>query len=399
MTYSAHGDGKLTLADLPVRHDRDEAWRMMRAAGTSVDLTTDIAVTDLAGSETVLRQPNLFSSKAAFDILGSPLPLVPIAFDPPEHARYRRILQPFFSPRSIRPLESELRRQIVEIIEPVAKRGSCDFVAEVAGIFPVQAFLTLFGFPLDMRDQFVVWKDAVLAGNDASGVATSAEPDAVNPHAIELFMFLSELIPKRRGVPGDDVLSQLLCLEEEDGLTDAEAIGLCFLFVLAGLDTVTDSLGFGMQRLAQNPDRRQEIVADPAIVPDAVEELVRLDPPAPFLPRIATEPTTLHDGREIPAGTRVTAYLASVNRDEQRYPDPYAVDFHRPENPHASFGLGVHRCLGSHLARLEMRLVYEEWHRLVPSYEIAPGTTPLVKWPRGTIGLESLHLVFPPATA
>lgn len=403
MAYSADGDGKLELADLPVRHDRDEAWRMVRAAGTSVDLKTDVAVTDLAAIEAVLRQPTLFSSKAAFDVLGSPLPLVPIAFDPPEHARYRHILQPFFSPRSIRPLEPELRRQIIEIIEPIAKRGSCDFVAEVAGIFPVQAFLTLFGLPLDMRDQFVVWKDAVLAGNDASGVATATEAaeggGAVNPHAIELFMFLAELIPRRRGVAGDDVLSQLLCLEGEAGLTDAEAIGLCFLFVLAGLDTVTDALGFGMQRLALNPDRRQEIVADPAIVPDAVEELVRLDPPAPFLPRIPTEPTTLHDGREVPAGTRVTCYLPAANRDEQRYPDPYAVNFHRPENPHASFGLGVHRCLGSHLARLEMRLVYEEWHRLVPSYEIAPGTTPLVKWPRGTIGLESLHLVFPPATA
>ncbi|WP_235948350.1 cytochrome P450 [Candidatus Frankia alpina] len=210
-----------------------------------------------------------------------------------------------------------------------------------------------------------------------------------------MFTYLSELVAARRGVPGPDVLSELLCLEGPDALTDAEVIGLCFLFVLAGLDTVTDALGFGMERLARNPDRRQEIIDDPALVPAAVEELLRLDPPAPFVPRITTAETEL-GGRTLPAGTRVTAYIAAVNRDEARYPDPYGVDFQRGDNPHASFGVGVHRCLGSHLARLEMRLVYEEWHRLIPHYDIAPGFSPAVKFPRGTVGLEALPLALTP---
>jgi cytochrome P450 len=151
-------------------------------------------------------------SAAACWMLASPLPLVPIAFDPPEQTRYRRILQPFFSPRAIRPLEGDLRRQLSAIIEPLAARGECDFVAEVVGIFPVQAFLTLFGFPLDMRDQLIEWKDAVLGLTDASGntALDGAAAEAAMGKAGELFLYLSDLVARRRGAAGDDVLNQLL---------------------------------------------------------------------------------------------------------------------------------------------------------------------------------------------
>jgi cytochrome P450 len=391
---------KISLNDLPIAEDRDAAWRIIRAHGRVVDVGGQFAITDIETVEAAFRQPAVFSSMKAFEVLPSPLPLVPIAFDPPEQTRYRQILQPFFSPRAIRPLASELRRQIIEIIEPLAARGECDFVAEVAGIFPVQAFLTLFGFPLDMRDQLIDWKDAVLGLVDASGnsALAGAAAEIAMGKAGELFVYLSDLVAKRRGVAGDDVLSQLLCLDGEEALTDEEAIGLCFLFVLAGLDTVAGSLGFGMERLARNPVQRREIADDPSLIPAAVEELVRLDPPAPFVPRVTANETAL-DGRTLPAGTRVFGYLAAANRDEVRHPDPYAVNFHRGDNPHASFGIGVHRCLGSHLARMEMRLVYEEWHKRIPDYSVAPGAVPSVKWPQGTLGLESLPLVFPPSVA
>jgi len=136
-----------------------------------------------------------------------------------------------------------------------------------------------------------------------------------------------------------------------------------------------DALGFGMQRLAENPERRREIVTDPSLIPAAMEELLRLDPPAPFIPRVNTEEVTVA-GHTLPEGSRITSYLAVANRDEQLFSDPYAIDFHRTENRHISFGMGVHRCLGSHLARLEMQVLYEEWHRLIPNYHITPGTAP-----------------------
>ncbi|WP_243858497.1 cytochrome P450 [Mycobacterium sp. DL440] len=383
---------KIATDELPMPEARDDAWRQLDEHRL-VEVEDGYAVTNRALVETVLKNPALFSSKKAFDVLGSPVPLVPVAFDPPEHARYRRILQPFFSPRVIKPLEDDLRAQVIDLIDPIAARGECDFIAEVAGVFPVQVFLTLFGLPLDMRDQFVVWKNAVLNLSAASG-QTSVDDAAQEglQQAAELFMYLSELIQKRRGTPGTDVLSQLLNLDEADTLTDEEAIGLCFLFVLAGLDTVMDALGFGMQRLANDPQRRAELSNDLSLVPSVTEELLRLDPPAPFLPRVTTEETTL-GGHVLAAGSRVTSYLAVANRDENQFRDPYGIDFQRPDNRHLSFGLGVHRCLGSHLARLEMHLVYEEWHRRIPEYQITPGCTPRVHWPRGTVGLDSLPLM------
>jgi len=384
---------KIATDDLPMPEARDDAWRTL-AEHPLVEVEDGYGATSRGFVETILKNPAIFSSKKAFDVLASPVPLVPIAFDPPEQARYRRILQPFFSPRAIKPLEDDLRAQVIAIIEALVAAGECDFIADVAAVFPIQVFLTLFGLPLDMRDQFIEWKNAVLNLSAASGQTSddAAAQEGIQK-AAELYMYLAELIQKRRGVPGDDVLSQVLNIAQPDALSDEEAIGLCFLFVLAGLDTVMDSLGFGMQRLAEHPDRRRELAEDLSLVPAVTEELLRLDPPAPFTPRVTTEDTEL-GGHRLPAGTRITNYLAVANRDPSMFRNPYDIDFHRPDNRHISFGMGVHRCLGSHLARLEMHLVYEEWHRRIPEYRIASGTTPRVHWPRGTVGLDALHLTF-----
>lgn len=392
MTAGTAADMPLTLNDLPMPEHRDTAWRILHDHGRLIELDNGFAATRLDIVEAVMKNPEVFSSKEAFDSLGSPVPLVPIAFDPPEQTRYRRILQPFFSPRAIRPLEPELRRQVIELIEPIAERGECDFIADLSGKFPIQVFLTLFGLPLDMRDQFIVWKDAILEMSDASSAGVPEASEDGMRKAGELFMYLSDLVRHRRGAAGEDILSQLLRAEGDDELTDNEAVGLCFLFILAGLDTVMDALGFGMERLAGDPACRQEIVDNPAIIPAAIEELVRLDPPAPFVPRVTTREVVV-DGQVLPKGTRVTSLLAVANRDGDERTDPYGISFTRGDNPHVSFGIGVHRCLGSHLARLEMRIVYEEWHRRIPVYRIADGSTPRVKWPRGTVGLQSLHLV------
>ncbi len=379
--------------ELPVPEARDDAWRSLGKCPL-VATEDGYAVTSRSLAETVLRNPAVFSSQKAFDTLGSPVPLVPVAFDPPQQTRYRRLLQPFFSPRVVKPLEDSLRKQIVELIDPLLERGHCEFISEVASVFPVQVFLTVFGLPLEMRDQFIEWKDAVLDLTSASGSSSdAATTEAGMQKALELFVYLTELIKTRRGAPGDDVLSQVLALEPPDELTDEEAVGLCFLFVLAGLDTVTDALGFGLQRLAENPDKRQQIVDDPTLIYPAAEELLRLDPPAPFLPRVTTGETSV-GGTTCPVDTRLTVHLAVANRDETVFPNPYEIDFQRPDNAHISFGMGAHRCLGSHLARLQLNVVYEEWHRRIPHYHITPGTTPLVHWPRGTTGLDELHLTF-----
>jgi cytochrome P450 len=236
----------------------------------------------------------------------------------------------------------------------------------------------------------------ILGLSDISTEEVSEEAALV---AAEIYGYLVGAITERRAAPGGDVLSQVLAGDDgEDGLSDEEAVGLGFLFLLAGLDTVTDALGFAFERLAKTPERRREIVANPAVIPDAVEELLRLDPPAPFVPRVTTAPVEIA-GESLAADERIILVLGALNHDPDEHPDPDTVDFHRADNHHVSFGIGAHRCLGSHLARLEMKIIFEEWHRRIPDYSIAPGATPGVKWPRGTIGLDRLPLVFPPAAA
>lgn len=163
---------------------------------------------------------------------------------------------------------------------------------------------------------------------------------------------------------------------------------------LLGLDTVTSALSTAFAALAAEPRLRQQIAEDPAVIPDAVEELLRMDGPVVLLPRVATQDVQLAD-QTIPAGAQVQVTIAVANRDPAEHPDPDEIDLRRRER-HLAFGGGPHRCLGSHLARMEMREVLQEWHRRIPEYQLAPGTSPRVTWPTGLVGIDSLPLVFPP---
>jgi cytochrome P450 len=391
MTISAEPQ-RIVIADVPMALDRGVGWQVLRDAGRVVRVGESYWVTHREEVEYVLRHPELFSSKQAFDSLGSPLPLVPIAFDPPEHTRFRKILQPFFSPRALAAMLPSLQAQITELIDSIATRGACDVVTDLAIPYPSQVFLTLFGLPLEDRDRLVAWKDSVI------GLATSstlgAEQD-LKP-ALELFGYLTEAIAAKRANPGDDVLSQLLT--GEDALNDEEAIGLSFLFVLAGLDTVTATIGFALNALARDPELRARVVGNPEAVGSFIEEVVRLEPPAPITPRVTTEDVELA-GVGIPAGSLVEVAVASANRDPEgdRTQDD-AFDIDRDVKRHWGFGGGPHRCLGSHLARMELRLVLDEWHRRIPEYEPAPGPEPRITWPSNTYSLISVPLVFPPAS-
>ena len=385
------------MKDLPVAERRDDAWRMLGDRGEVTPTADGLAVTSLAGVKEMLKDPIVFSAKLVFDGVESGYPLVPLGYDPPEQTRYRRILQPFFSPRRIRPLEELLRAQAVDLIEAAKARGGCEFVADIADLFPAQALLTLLGLPLDEGDQFIACKTAALELTaDAAGELplTGEERAAKTAQTMATAGYLMELIQTRRAHPGDDILSDILAIEGEDRLSDAEAMGLCVMLILAGLETVTDALGLGMERLATAPEQRRELVADPSLWPAAVEELLRLDPPAPFLPRVTAEDAKIA-GCPVAAGTVVNAHLSTANRDEEVWPQPHTIDLHRQENPHTSFGVGVHRCLGAHLARLEMHVLFEEWHRLIPDYDIVEGTAHRARLVRANIGLDSLYLRFP----
>ncbi|HXZ64519.1 MAG TPA: cytochrome P450 [Streptosporangiaceae bacterium] len=384
------------MTRLPMSENRTEAYRIIREAGPVIKGRRGYVLSSGEYVEYALKHPELFSSKRAFDLVGSPLPMVPIAFDPPEHTRYRRILQPFVGPRKTARWQPRVRSLVGTLMDSFVQRGHCDLVAELAVPLPAEVFLTLFGLPMEDRDRLIGWKEGLLGSPMLSGGQPTEDMIRVGA---ELFTYLVDHIEKRRRhLDGaEDLLGRLLADTSEDRLSDDELLGLSFLFVLAGLDTVTSALSTAFAALAVQPRLRQQIATDPSVIPDAVEELLRMDGPVVFLPRVASQDIEL-GGYTIPAGSEVQVAIAVANRDPAEHADPDEIDLRRQERHHA-FGGGPHRCLGSHLARMEMREVLAEWHRRIPDYELAPGFTPRVEWPTGLVGLDTLPLVFPPGAA
>jgi len=340
------------------------------------------------------RHPEIFSSKDAFGSNGLPIPLIPVAIDPPAHVKYRRILDPMLAPRMVNAMEDELRAQIRDIVVALAGKGQCEAMAEIAKLYPTQVFLTLFGLPLTDRDQLIEWVETTIE-NTTTG--TDEPNPTVVKAAMEMFGYLQRYIDEKRKSPGDDMLSDILSLRGNDAWSNDEVLGLCFLFTLAGLDTVTGAIGFLLLHLARNPSLRRRMLADPSLAGPVIEEVLRLEPSAPHQPRVTTQDVEVC-GVTIPASSPVMLFVATANRDPEKFehPDELDVDYDRPG--HAAFGGGIHRCLGSHLARRELRLVVEEFHKLIPDYEVAPGFEPEMVWPSATWHLASLPLVFPPAS-
>ncbi|WP_319432592.1 cytochrome P450 [Mycobacterium sp. RTGN5] len=377
---------RLDFADLPMAADRGVGWAALRDAGPVIVGEGYYTLTRRDDVLEALRNTEVYSSKAAFDGLGSPLPMVPIAFDPPEHTRFRRILHPFFSMQTLGGMLPSLQQQAIDVIDDIAANDGCEVVQELAVPYPSQVFLTLFGLPLEDRDRLVAWKDAIID----IGMLDSLEDADLTP-ALELATYLTDAIAEHRGNPGDDILSGVLT--GSDPLDDGEALGLGYVFILAGLDTVTSAIGSALLMLARRPDVRRQLCADPGQIPVFVEELLRLESPAPMIPRVTTRPVTVA-GVTLPAGAKIRLPLAAINRDgsDAISGDDLVMDgkLHR----HWGFGGGPHRCLGSHLARLELRLVLTEWLRRIPDFEVAPGFDPVVEWPAASLALVKLPLVF-----
>jgi cytochrome P450 len=378
------GAPELTFAELPMAGDRGVGWKTVRDAGRVVFIDGWYYLSHREDVLAALRNPELFSSKKAFDVLGSPIPLVPISFDPPEHTRFRKILQPFFSPHTLKEMLPSLQKQALDIVDEIAKKGECEVVADIAIPYPSQVFLTLFGLPLEDRDRLVVWKDSVIALADAP----SLEGADLTP-AMELVAYLSEAINERRANPGPDILSQVL--GGDDPLNDAEVMGLAFLFVLAGLDTVTAAMSTALLELARNPELRTTLRDDPDQMSVFVEEIVRLEPPAPMVPRVTTAEVTIGDVT-LPPDTMVRLCIGAINRDDSDEISINDVVMDGKVHRHWGFGGGPHRCLGSHLARMELTLVLDEWLKRIPDFSVEAGYEPHIIFPAQTFALARVPL-------
>ena len=212
----------------------------------------------------------------------------------------------------------------------------------------------------------------------------------------DIYEYFNQVCDEREKRPTDDILTHLVKVDiDGERFTREEILDICFLFLIAGLDTVSDSLTCFYAFLANHPDHRRQLVDNPALIPSAVEELLRWESPVPSgVPRIATRDTALPNGLRVAAGTAVMVNYGAANVDPAEFPDAFDVRFDRQANRHIAFGAGVHRCLGSHLARRELRIALREWHRRIPDYAIKPGHEELEYLP-GLRSVRHLMLVWP----
>lgn len=344
--------------------------------------------------EFALRHAEVFSSDMDAISIGNVRPLIPLQINPPEHVKYRRLLDPLFAPKQVALLENDVRKLSNQLIDDFIDKGECEFNSAFAIPLPCTVFLRLLGLPLEDLDLFLEFKNNII------------RPDTKDQKEFEriqaetgqkIYAYFDKVLNERERQPRDDLMSGFLQADVEGHrLTREDILDICYLFLLAGLDTVTASVGCMVAFLARHPEQRQRLVDDRSLIPGAVEELLRWETPVPGVPRVVTEDVELA-GERLEAGERVTVLLGSANIDESEFPEPADIDFERSANRHLAFGGGVHRCLGSHLARLELRVALEQLHERIPDYTIKPGEEP--QYTMGIRAVEYLPLVFSPAPA
>lgn len=373
--------------------DPQPMYKALRESTPVFRSPQSVVLSRLADIEMALKRTDLFSSNMDAAGLGNLRPLIPLQIDPPDHAKYRRILDPLFTPREMARREPQVTALVNEIIDGFAGRGGCDFHSEFAVPLPCTVFLQLLGLPLDDLDKFLEWKDGVI--RPAGAVDFDGRHAAAEPVAQQIYDYFERAIDDHIARPHDDLLSAMIAMhfKEEGGaaLSREELLDVCFLFLIAGLDTVTDSLDCFFVYLARHPEHRRQLVEQPDILPHAIEELLRWETPVPGVVRVAMQDVEV-GGCPISKGERVSPLLGAANTDPAEFPDPESVDFNRNPNRHRAFGGGPHRCLGSHLARMELRVALREFHRRIPNYEIPPGTE--LKYTAALRSVEALPLTF-----
>lgn len=354
----------------PIYSMLQEATPVFRLDGVGV------IVSSHAGVEEVLRNPEVFSSNMSAHDLKTKRPLIPLQIDPPDHRKYRKVLDPLFAPQRLKSLEEPATRLVNELIDGFAGDEEVDFVRQFSTPFPSQMFLTLFGLPMEELPRFLGMKDGVIRPDQVVGHEFGHPETETHQQqtADSIYAYFEQVIDERAmSDERDDVLSQLLAAEVEgDRLTLAEIVDVCFLLLIAGLDTVAASLDCLFVYLAQNPPVRQRIVSNPDSIPAMVEEMLRWETPVMGTARVATRDTDI-DGFAIGEGEQVMALLGAANIDGEEFSNAGQLEWEREVNRHLAFGGGIHRCLGSHLARLELRAALREWHSRIPDYSVKPG--------------------------
>ena len=301
-----------------------------------------------------------------------------VSMDGREHARLRRLISAGFTPRMVARLEDRMRRWTASILDAALARGTCNFVADVAYQLPMHVIADIVGIPVADRQWLFTRTNEFLAAGDPAG---GQSPQAQLAIQLEMFAYARELGARKRAAPQDDVWTILSTVEVETGdggrtaLSELELDLFFLVLTVAGSETTRTAITLGLLALVEHPEQLAALRADPALLPGAVEEMLRWASPVAFFARRATRDTDVH-GVRIAAGDRVTLWYASANRDEAVFADPFRFDIRRTANDHLAFGGGgPHYCLGANLARQEMTIFFAELLRRVRAIEVlAPPT-------------------------
>ncbi len=373
---SSYGGSVFGGMDAALARHPQPTYKQMRSAPVQrVAGLGGVIVSTRADIDEVLRHPEIYSSRMHHGRLGNVRPLIPIETDPPDQRKFRKILDPLFAPRRLEYLEEPVAHLVNELMDGFADQAEIDFATQFSVPFPSQVFLSLLGLPLEDRPKFLAMKDGIIRPFHVLGKPMD-DPEVVAYQARtagSIYDYFNDVLDQREREPKDDLLTRFLHAEVDGArLTREDVVDICFLFLIAGLDTVSASLDCFFAYLAEHPDQRAQLVGKPSMIPQVVEELLRWETPVMLVSRVASKDTEL-SGCPITAGDSVYAFLGSANTDEAEFPDPDAVRWDRDVNRHIAFGGGIHRCLGSNLARLELRVALREWHRRIPDYRIKPG--------------------------
>jgi cytochrome P450 len=339
------------------------------------------------------QTPEVFSSSATVPTIPEPdYHWIPTMENPPNHRLYRAVLNPQFSPKVVASLEPSIRRDCIELIDTLVAKGSVDLVADFAMVFPTKVFLQIVDLPAEDTEQFVGWVEDVFGGlgNPAGEAAMNAAFESIR-------LYFTALMEDRRAnprPPEGDFFGRLLNSNIGDRpIRDDEFLNISLVLLLGGLDTVKSQLGYMFHHLATHDADRQRLIDEPEIAPAAVEEFLRAFAIVMDGRKLAQD-IDFH-GCPMKKGDMVMLTLAAASRDTEAFANADQVDFDREAVTHFSFGSGPHRCLGSHLARLELAVALQEWHRRIPHYRLDPDASPEEIVESGPqLGLNRLPLVW-----
>jgi cytochrome P450 len=334
----------------------------------------------------VLRHPEIFTTAGATPFPRDPnnyFRMIPLEIDPPEHKKYRAVLDPMFSPQAVLRLETKIRELTNELIDAFIAKGECEFARDFGRPLPVGVFLDIMGLPRSMLDTFVKW---------AMGLLHSQSREIAGQSMKECCEYLEQVIAEKMARPDDGAVSAVVHSKVDGApMNGRDMFGFVFFLFIAGLDTVFATLNNMWVWLAENPQRRHEMTADPGNINGQLEELLRVFS-VTFSGRTLTQDTEIR-GVQMKKGDKVTSILPACNYDPEVFPNPTTVDFGRPRKPILAFAGGAHSCMGAHLARLEIKIALQEWLRRIPDFQIKDGVK-IEYWPGGVVGPKSVPLTW-----